>query len=309
MKFIYFGSAKFSRMVLEAICDAGFLPAIIVSQPDRPKGRHLAFSPTDVSAYAREKGLPLITPASIKTPEFIAQIKDVQADFIVVADYGKILPQAVLDTAEVLPVALHPSLLPKYRGATPLNQVLLNGDAETGVTLFKMAASMDAGPVIVQERYTVSDNDDVVSLSETLAKKGAALLVNFFAGNRPAPLEQNEALATYTTKLKKEDGLIHWEKSAQEIKNMVLALKPWPSAYTFYCGHKLQIISVELVNREFYLEHGVIAGITVDGVDVTTGCGLVRLKMVKPEGKNIMSAQAFSLGHKVKTGGRFNDHG
>ena len=308
MKFIYFGSAKFSRMVLEAVCDAGFLPAIVVSQPDRPKGRHLVLSPTDVSAYAREKGLPLLTPDTIKTPEFITRIKDIQADFIVVADYGKILPQALLDSAMILPVALHPSLLPKYRGATPLNRVLLNGDTETGVTIFKMVRAMDAGPIIAQERYTINDNDDVVSLSETLAKKGAALLLKFFTGNKPALIEQNEILATYTTKLKKDDGLIHWEKSAREILNMVRALKPWPSAYTFYRGHKMQIMKVESLNQEFYLEYGAITAVTAEGIDVTTGCGLLRLKLVKPEGKNMMPAQAFSLGHNVKAGERFNSH-
>jgi len=295
-------------MVLEAVSDAGFLPELVVSQPDRPKGRHLVLSPTGVSAYAREKGLPLLTPDSIKSPEFIAQINNLRPDFIVAADYGKILPQAVLDSAAILPVALHPSLLPKYRGATPLNQVLLNGDVETGVTLFKMVAAMDAGPIIAQERYAINDNDDAGLLSDLLAKKGATLLVNFFTGNKPALVEQNETSATYTTKLKKEDGLIHWENSAQEIGNMVRAFKPWPLAYTFYCGRKLQIMAVECLNREFYLECGVIAGITAGGVDVTTGCGLLRLRSVKPEGKNIMSAQAFSLGHKLKTGGRFNNH-
>ena len=308
MRFIYFGSAKFSCAVLEALRGAGFVPALVVSQPDRPKGRHLALSPTAVSAYAREKKFPLLTPDSIKTPEFIEQISGQRVDFLIVVDYGRILPQAILDSATRLPVALHPSFLPKYRGAAPLNQALLNGDAETGVTLFKMSAAMDAGPIIAQASYAVQENDDVNSLSEILAEKGAALLVELLAGGKPALTEQNEALATYTTKLKKEDGLIHWEKSAREIKNLVRAVANWPVAYTFYRGHKVQVTAVECRNQEFYLEYGVVQGISADGIDVTTGCGLLRIKSVKPEGKNLMPAQAFSLGHKLKIGDRFSAH-
>jgi len=302
MNFIYFGSAKFSCTVLEVLCKAGFRPQLVVSQPDRPKGRHLKLAPTCVAAYARAQDLPLVTPDSIKTPEFIRQIKEARVDFIVVADYGKILPQAVLDCALNLPLALHPSLLPKYRGATPLNQALLNGDPETGVTLFKMAATMDSGPVLARDNYLIVDSDDVNSLSDILAKKGAALLAKLLHGVDMPLVPQDEALATYTAKLKKEDGLIDWGKNAQEINNLVRALLHWPVAYTFYHGQKLQILAAQPINKEFYLEGGVVQAISEDGVDVTTGCGLLRVTSVKPQGKGVMAAQAFSLGHKLKVG-------
>ena len=309
MKYIYFGSAKFSSTVLEALCRAKILPILVVTQPDRPKGRHLVMTPTLVGKYARENNLPILKPDSLKTAGLVDKIKSLQPDFLVAADYGKILPQSLLDCAAIMPLAVHPSLLPIYRGASPINQALLNGDRQTGVTLFKMAQTMDSGPIVAQKKYDILEADDVISLSDKLAGLGAQLLIDVLQGGRINLQAQDERKVTFTAKLKKEDGLINWEKSAVDIQNLIRAVCSWPVAYTFYNGKRVQVLGAKSANSEFYLEGGVIRDIKEDGVYVTTRCGLLCLKTVKPEGKPAMEALAFAHGHGLKAGDKFSNHG
>jgi len=187
MSYIYFGSDKFSCMVLDGVCRAGFRPDLVVTQPDRPKGRHLKPAATMVGVYARENSLPIIKPQDIKAQVFLDDIRTRKPGFLVIADYGNLIPQDVLSAAEILPVAVHPSLLPLYRGATPLNRVLINGDKETGVTLFKAVKAMDSGPIIAQEKIALLGSEDVAALSEKLAALGPGT-PGLPAAPRPAPV-------------------------------------------------------------------------------------------------------------------------
>ena len=309
MNFIYFGSDKFSRVVLDTICKAGLKPALVVTQPDRPKGRHLKSTSTEIGAYAAENGLACVKPASIKTPEFLSAVKSYAPGFLVIADYGNLVPQAVLDCASILPVAVHPSLLPLYRGATPLNRALINGDKETGVTLFKAVKSMDSGPVISQRKIALGSEENVITLSDKLARSGGELAVEVLSGKGFTLTEQDHRAATYAPKLVKEDGLIDWNKSAAMIDGLVRGLLEWPVAYTFYDGKPMQILNADAIERQCGFEPGVVLDINKEGIDVATGSGVLRIKEVKPQAKGRMSAFAFSCGQKIKAGDRFLAHG
>ena len=308
MKIVYFGSSDFSLTILENLVRSNFVPALIVSQPDKPKGRGLSSCPTEVSEFARKANIPLIKPVSLKNIEIINELKSLEADLFVIADYGKILPDSLLSVAKIASLGVHPSLLPIYRGPAPINWVLINGDKETGVTIFKMDEGLDTGDIVLQKKITINDNDNASTLHEKLAIEGGNVLIETIRSlqkNSCVFRPQDEAFSSFAPKLKKEDGKIKWNLEAEHIRNLIRATLGWPSAYTYYKNKMIKIIDSE-VSFEF-IKHkpSIIVSIDKKGIGVATGRNILKIKRLKPEGKKEMDAYSFVIGHKLVVGDKF----
>lgn len=305
MRFIYFGSSYFSRFVLETIYSKNFVPSLIVSQPDRPKGRGLKLVPTPISLFALSKNIQLIKPGTLKDSELINQLKAENPDFIIVADYGKILPLSLLSVPKIFPLAVHPSLLPRYRGPAPINWALINGDKETGVTIFKINEKIDEGEIILQKKILIENHDNAITLLEKLACEGGDLLaetIKKINANQYKLMPQTGKDCSYDPKLKKTDGKINWQLDAVKINNLIRGTLGWPSAYAYFNGKILKLLEADVSNQETTFTPGTIIDINNDNIGVATAGGILKIKKLKPEGKNEMSAAAFTCGHKIKVG-------
>ncbi|UCD15752.1 MAG: methionyl-tRNA formyltransferase [Candidatus Omnitrophota bacterium] len=308
MKFVYFGSAEFSRIVLENLYLAGFKPTLVVSQPDRPKGRGLKVLPAEVSLFALDKKIPLIRPGSLKPAEVTKKLLEPAARFFIVADYGKILPSSILSIPEIFTVGVHPSLLPAYRGASPVNRAIINADKETGVTVFKVNDKMDAGPLILQKKVVIEDSDNAATLTARLAKIGAHLLIEALdrvQSKKYNLTSQDEAAVTLAAKLKKEDGRLVWERDATDIRNLIRGVWGWPGAYTTYKDKIIKIMESEVLDEDAGASPATIVRTDRGGIYVATGKGILKLKILKPEGKKEMDANSFVCGWRVKSGDKF----
>ena len=307
--FIYFGSSHFSCTVLKTLFEQGVIPALVVSQPDRPRGRGLKVLSTEVSAFSSEKNLPLIKPASIKVEEVHEKIRSFNPKLFVVADYGKILPPSILKLPLVFPLGIHPALLPHYRGAAPIDRTLMAGETETGVTIFTINEEVDAGDIILQEKLTILESDNVFTLMEKLAQKGALLLIETMEKikrNDYTLNPQDLSLVSFAPKLKKEDGQIVWNKDAVMVWNLIRATLGWPSAYTYYQGKLIKILEAEALDEETDQAPSTIARVDKEGIYVATAKGVLKIKKLKPEGKAEMDANSFICGYRVEAGQKFS---
>jgi methionyl-tRNA formyltransferase len=237
MRIVFMGTAELSCASLAALArDRQFSVAAVVTQPDRPKGRELKLQPSPVKALAQKSGLPVLQPARARDEQFIAELRGLGPELIVVVAYGQILPQTILDLPRHGCLNVHTSLLPKYRGAAPIQWAIANGDAETGVTVMKMDAGLDTGPIVAQRRTPIQPADDSAALHERLARLGAELLVEAipdYASGKIQPRPQPAEGVSLAPKIKKEDGRIDWNLPARAIGNRLRAFTPWPGAYTF----------------------------------------------------------------------------
>jgi len=306
---VYFGSSKFSLVILENLCLKQFNPKLVVSVPDKPKGRGLKAQPTEISLFAKNTNLPLITPQSLKADETKERLLGLSPDLFIIADYGKILPATLLEIPKIASIGVHPSMLPLYRGPAPINWALLKGDKETGVTIFKMDEGLDTGGIILQKTIAISDNDNAYTLHEKLAYEGAKLLIeslNLLKKGTFKVTAQDEAFSSFASKFRKEDGRINWGQTATDIRNKIRAMSGWPSAYTFYKGKIIKITEAEALPAPGSSAPSSIETIKKDGVYVSTGNGILKIKRLKPEGKCEMDAYSFVLGHGLKTGDKFD---
>jgi methionyl-tRNA formyltransferase len=240
LRIIFMGTADFACSGLRALGQSpDFNVAAVVTQPDRPRGRHLKPQPSPVKTVALEKNLPVLQPERAREENFIRQLRDLQPDLIVVAAYGQILPAGILELPRHGCVNVHASLLPKYRGASPIQSAILNDEAETGVTIMKMDAGLDTGPILTQTKTPIRADDNSQTLHDRLAQMGAELLVqtipDYVAGKiqpRPQPVEG----VSYAPKIKKQDGLLDWNLTARQLWNRIRAFTPWPGAFTHLKG-------------------------------------------------------------------------
>ncbi|MDD4183773.1 MAG: methionyl-tRNA formyltransferase, partial [Candidatus Omnitrophica bacterium] len=230
-------------------------------------------------------------------------------DLFIIADYGKILPVSLLTIPKIASIGVHPSLLPAYRGPAPINWAILHGDKETGVTIFKMDEGLDTGDIILQKTIAISDNDNAGGLHDKLAYEGAKLLIeslNMIKKGNYKTISQDEAFSSFASKLQKEDGRIKWQEAATDIRNKIRAMSGWPSAYTFYKGKIIKITEAEVSPATGAAEASTIETIKKDGIYVSTGNGILKIKRLKPEGKREMDAYSFVLGHGLKIGDKFD---
>lgn len=303
MKFLYFGSSTFSKIVLENIFSHGLSPSLVITKPDAPKGRGLKIYSTEVSNFAKKQNLNLLKPKNLKTKETLEKILHIKADYLIVADYGNLIPSVLLSAPKKMPLGVHPSLLPLYRGPAPIDRTLMAGEKITGVTIFKLNQKIDAGDIILQKKTKISDKEDCFTLQKKLANLGAQALIESLDKINKGSLsliKQNEKNVTFANKLAKKDGKIDWSQPAKKIQNLIKATLGWPGAYTFYQNKTIKIIKSEALPEETNAPPAQIVAIDKKGIYVSTGEGTLKITHLKPEGKKEMSTWAFVCGYKIK---------
>ncbi|MCX8030477.1 MAG: methionyl-tRNA formyltransferase [Thermodesulfovibrionales bacterium] len=300
MGIIFFGTPHFAIPSLKALLDAKENIILVVTQPDKKKGRgHILTSPP-IKDFAQSFNLLIQQPVDIKKEDFCHQIKNLTPELIVVVAYGKLLPKEILTIPSLGCINVHASLLPKYRGAAPIQWTLINGEKETGITTMLMDEGLDTGDILLQKTINIDPNDNYESLSQKLAQLGANTLLETIYGlrnNKIRPKKQT-GQATYAPPLKKTDGRINWTKTALEIHNLIKGLYPWPSAYTFLNNERIKIIKAYPIEGEG--EPGRVENTTNEQIIVGTAKGLLVIEEVQPEGKKIMRSSAFLQGRKIK---------
>ena len=327
MKIVFMGTPDFARCALEKIIEAGHEVVLVVTQPDKPKGRSGELQVSDVKALALEHNLPVFQPVKIKQPEHVAYLKSIEADIYVVAAFGQILSQEILDIPKYGCVNIHASLLPEYRGAAPIQQSIIDGKKETGVTIMQMAAGMDTGDILIQKTIPIEENETGGGLFDKLSILGAELIVEalpLIEAGKLTPVPQDEAKATKCGKLSKDMGRIDFSKDAETIRNLVRGLNPWPSAFTSLEGKMLKIWSAKALDEEDFdavyggqeseedfaarqqlvkeSAYGAIAAVSKDSFAVLTDGGYLQILEVQLEGKKRMDVKSFLLGNKIKLG-------
>ena len=312
MRIVFMGTPDFARSALEKIIEAGHEVVLVVTQPDKPKGRSGELQVSDVKACALEHDLPVFQPVKIKEADHVAYLKSIDADIYVVAAFGQILSQEILDIPKFGCVNIHASLLPKYRGAAPIQQVILDGEKETGVTIMQMAAGMDTGDILIQKTIPIDENETGGGLFDKLSVLGAELIVEalpMIERGELTPVPQDEALATKCGKLSKDMGKIDFTQPAEKIRNLVRGLNPWPSAYTYLDKKMLKIWNAVVVGAEetsnldvSNADAGTIVAVSKDCFVVKTGDGLLKVTELQLEGKKRMSVKDFLLGYKLSVG-------
>ncbi|AEH23101.1 Methionyl-tRNA formyltransferase [Thermodesulfobacterium geofontis OPF15] len=303
-RIIFFGSPEFAIPSLEALYEKEEVIAV-VTQPDKPKGRGLKPSPSPVKAWASSKGLKVLEPIRLKDPQFIQILKDLSPDLIVVCAYGKIIPKEILEIPKFGCWNIHASLLPKYRGASPINWAILEGEKETGITIMLMDEGLDTGPILLQKKIPISENDDANSLSQKLAQLGKETILSAIELHKKGELKiipQPEEGISYAPILKKEDGFFTFEEPAEKIEKKIKAFLPWPSAFTYYKNKLLKVFSAKAVPLKHEEKPGTILDINKDGILVATSKDAILLKEVQLEGKKKISAYEFACGQRLKKG-------
>jgi len=308
MRFIYFGSSQFSQAIFAGLYQRGFSADLVVSKPDKPKGRGLKVSETKLSTFSKSKDIPLIKPQSLSKSSVYNELANVEADIFIIADYGNIIPANLLNIPKILPIGVHPSLLPFYRGPAPIEQALLDGREETGVTLFKVNERVDAGDVMLQRKIPIDYNDDFFMLSKKLAEGSVSLLIEAFdkISRSDYSLDpQDEKLVTFTSKFKKNDGKINWQNSAEIIRNLIRATLGWPSSYATYKNQVVKILKADVLDITSSDSAGTIIGLNKKGIQIVTSEGVLLVTEVRPEGKVTMDAWSFACGQRTKVGEKF----
>lgn len=305
MKIVYMGTPDFSVGPLKALVEAGHEVTAVVTQPDKAKGRSGKLQGTPVKECAESLGIPVWTPVKIKAPESVAQLKEYEADVYVVAAFGQILSQEILDIPRYGCLNIHASLLPKYRGAAPIQWAILDGEKETGVTIMQMDAGIDTGDMLLKKVIPIADDETGGSLFDKLALVGSELIVEALDKLEKGELKaekQNDAESCYAKMLKKDMGHIDWNDSAEKIERTVRGLNPWPSAYTALGGKTLKIWEAAPVNKESEGEPGTVSAVSRESVCINCGSGQLELLSVQLEGKKRMAVKDFLLGNKIQKG-------
>lgn len=291
------GSPEFAVPTLRSLAQSYPISGV-VTQPDRPAGRGRSLTPPPVKLLAQELGLPVIQPAKLRQPEVLEQLARWAPDLIVVAAFGQILRPQVLDLPRLGCVNVHASLLPRWRGAAPINAAILHGDAQTGVTIMRMDPGVDTGPILGQRAEAIHPSDTTSSLSQRLALLGADLLLEIlpdYLDGKIQPQPQDDSLATYAPMLKKEDGLLDFNQTAPELERRVRAFQPWPGAYMEWAGGLLKIQRASVANVALELPPGRL--LVQNGLPaVQTAGGVLLLDEVQPAGKRTMPGKTFLQG-------------
>ena len=305
MKVIFAGTPDFAAAALKAIAAAGFEIPLVLTQPDRPKGRGMQLAPSPVKQAALELGLRVAQPEKLRNnAEALQMLKEVEADVMVVAAYGLILPQDVLDTPKHGCLNIHASLLPRWRGAAPIQRAIEAGDAETGVCIMQMDIGLDTGDVVSEHRYTIQPTDTANEVHDALMNLGAAAIVadlqQLKAEGRLKSVKQPEEGVTYAQKLSKEEARINWNESAAVIERKIRAFNPIPAAWVEYQGKPMKIWRAEVVAQQG--RAGEVLFCSSDGLIIACGENALKITELQPSGSKRMDIAAFAAGHTVEAG-------
>ena len=304
MRVIFAGTPEFAAQALQAIVAAGHEVPLVLTQPDRPAGRGMSLQPSPVKRLALERGLEVFQPLTLKDAQAQARIAQIAADVMVVAAYGLILPQAVLDLPHYGCLNIHASLLPRWRGAAPIQRALLAGDAETGVCIMQMEAGLDTGPVLLRQAIPIAATDNAATLHDRLAALGAELIVAAL-DRLPLPAEaQPSAGVTYAHKIEKTEALIDWGRDARELDRHIRAFNPFPGAQARFGGQTIKLWQATPVAGSG--EIGQILAVDRDRIVVACGSGALALSELQKAGGKRLPVRDFLAGHSFKAGERFD---
>ncbi len=296
------GTPDFGVPVLRSLVDSTYDVVAVYTRPDRPAGRGRQVMPSPVKTAAMAAGLSVVEPVSLREEAAIQQLRTLRPDLVVVAAFAYLLPPEVLSIPSHGCLNVHPSLLPRYRGPSPVATALLNGDRETGVSIMLMDSGLDTGPILSQERTTIGDDDTTGTLTRTLAEVGSALLLRTardWLDGRVAPQPQLESEATYSARISAKDGRIEWMLPAEILARQVRAYSPWPGSYTAWKGLRLKILGAVPASATASEPPGTVVPLPKpDHVGVVTGDGLLALRSVQLEGKREVTADEFLRGHR-----------
>ncbi len=305
MRVIFMGTPDFAVGTLRAIYEAGHEVCLVVTQPDKPKGRGHAMQYTPVKEYAVEKGIEVFQPVKIREQEAVEKLRSCQADIMVVAAFGQILPKEILDMCPYGCINVHASLLPKYRGAAPIQWVIIDGEKESGVTIMQMNEGLDTGDMISKVAVPIEEKETGGTYHDKLAEAGAKLCVltmEDIAAGKITKTPQRDEDSCYAKMLKKELGNIDFTKDASSIERLIRGLNPWPSAYTTLHGKTLKVWAADVEDKEYQGEPGTIVAKGKKSLVVKTGKGALAITELQLAGKKRMTTESFLLGYEVEIG-------
>ena len=306
MKILFMGTPDFALFSLRAIVDAGENVAAVVTQTDKPKGRGMTLTPPPVKVYATEHGIPVYQPKTLKDGAFEAELREIDPEMIVVVAYGKILPKYVLDYPKYGCINIHGSLLPKYRGAAPMQRAVMEGETVTGVTSMYMAEGMDTGDMLLTETVAVAPDDNFEDVHDKLGEAGARVLLRTLDAAKRGelhPIPQNDADATYAAKIEKAECLVDWTWDAARLHDKIRGLSPFPLAYTTLPGGKLlKIVRAHPEEADASAPAGTVIAADKSGVRVACGRGVLVIETATPEGKKAQSAADLVNGRQIAAG-------
>lgn len=305
MKIVFMGTPDYAVSALAALVEAGHTVTAVVTQPDKPKGRSgkLIFSP--VKEYALEKQIPVLQPQRIKRPEAVEELRQYEADVFVVAAFGQILSKEILEMPKYGSLNIHASLLPKYRGSSPIQWAVINGEEKTGVTIMQMNEGIDTGDILYQKEIPIDEEETGESLFEKLSELGAKAIVealSLLEAGSLVPIPQDEALATHTVMLKKEMGQLNFHKTAEELERLIRGLNSWPSAYTYLNGKQLKIWNAKVCEGDPNAVCGTVLRVEKDGFTVACGQDALFITSLQLAGKKRMDCREFLLGNAINQG-------
>lgn len=307
IRIVYMGTPDFAVEPLEAIIKAGYEVAAVVTQPDKQKGRGKEVKMTPVKVCALRHGIPVFQPVKIKEPEAVAELEKYQADLFVVAAFGQLLSEEILNMPEYGCINIHASLLPAYRGAAPIQWAVLNGEKESGVTIMQMDKGLDTGDMLLKRSVELSPKETGDSLHDKLMHLGAELIVEALSKlekGELVPEKQKDELSSYAKKLTKAMGQIDWSKDAVSLERWIRGLNSWPSAYTFFDGKTLKIWEAQVTeeNGAQKAEPGQVVSVSRESFTVACGQGELQILSLQLEGKKRVSTREFLLGYQVEPG-------
>ena len=309
LRVVFFGTPSFAVPTLDRLLASSHAVVGVVTQPDRPRGRGQKLSDAPVKARAVDSGIPVLQPVSLKDASFASELSDLGADIGVVAAYGKILPEAILQTPRLGMINVHASLLPRYRGAAPVHRAVIAGERETGVTIMRVVKALDAGPMLASITRPIGPDDTSDEIERDLAELGAGLLVATIDRLSHGAVEetpQDDRGATYANRLTKDEGLVDWSRPAAEIHNLIRGLHPWPHAHTFLGDRRIILLRSSTAAGATHAEPGVVVAAHGDDLYIAAGEGMLQIKDLQAEGKRSMTPREFLAGHRLKAGDRFS---
>ena len=307
MRLVFMGTPDIAATVLKRLYQEEYEIAAVVTNPDKPKGRsgQPVFSPVKEAALSH--GTEVLQPVKSGDPAFVERLRELAPDVIVVIAYGHILRKKVLDIPKLGCVNIHTSLLPKYRGAAPINQAVIDGCEVTGVTTMLMDEGMDTGDILLQKEIPIDPKETAGTLFDKLAAAGADLIVETLQGMKQGTItpKKQEGEPSYVHMMTKEDGRVNWKKSAQEIERLIRGLDPWPGAYSFLDGRRIRLISADVLDADRAGAPGTLAGDSKSALKVNTGKGILLITRLQPEGKKPMDTADFLRGFHPGPDSRF----
>jgi methionyl-tRNA formyltransferase len=307
-RIIFMGTPDFAVPALHKLLAGPDEIAAVVTQPDRPKGRGKKLSPPPVKVAAEQAGIPVLQPSKIRTDEFAETLKSYRPDLIIVAAYGRMLPASILELPRLGCINIHGSLLPRHRGAAPIQWAVIKGDQQAGVTIMQMDAGMDTGDILLPAAIPVSPDETAGSLFTRLAELGGSTLMqalDLLRQDKLSRTRQDHSLATAAPPLTKEDGCLDWNQPAAELHCLIRGLDPWPGAYSFMGGQRFRFFAPEIVHKESKQAAGTLILADTQGLLITTARDCLLIKEIQPEGKKRMTVEAYLCGHPLAPGVHF----